>query len=162
VRRPELPRILRISVIALIHSAAAVSIARGASWKGIEPLVSRRADVVRVLGQPASENSADASMRFATREGQVTVYLVTRDFAAQKGWGPAYEGSVVQIILQHEKAPDTPRSLGLEGNRQFTREVRGDSVFYRNRKEGVIYIFKGGKLATTIYSPKDGGPGTDD
>lgn len=155
-------RLLRISGIAFSLAAATASTASAASWKGIEPLVSRRADVVHVLGQPASENAANESMRFTTREGEVTVFLVTRDFAAQKGWGPAYEGSVVQIILQHEKAKDTPKSLGLEGNRQFTREVRGDSVFYRNRKEGIIRIFRGGTLSTTIYAPKDGGPGTDD
>lgn len=155
-------QLLRIVGIAFSLAAATASNASAASWKGIEPLVSRRADVLRVLGHPASENAANASMRFTTREGEVTVFLVTRDFAAQKGWGPAYEGSVVQIILQHEKAKDTPKSLGLEGNRQFTREARGDSVFYRNRKEGIIRIFRGGTLATTIYAPNDGGPGTDD
>ncbi|HEX5134452.1 MAG TPA: hypothetical protein VFW81_03585 [Thermoanaerobaculia bacterium] len=155
-------RPLRIPGIALLLALAAASAARAASWKGLEPLVSRRADVVRVLGKPTSENAADASMHFATRDGEATVFLVTRDFAALKGWDPASEGTVVQIIVQHENARDTPKSLGLEGNRRFDREVRGDSVFYRNRKEGIIYIFKAGKLATTIYSPKDGGPGSDD
>ncbi len=161
MRGPELSRLFRISGIAPILVLAAVSTASAASWKGIEPLASRRADVIRVLGKPVAEN-ADSSMRFSTREGEATVSLVTRDFAALKRWDPAYEGTVVQIILQHANARDTPKSLGLEGNRRFTREVRGDSVFYRNRKEGIIRIFKGGKLATTIYSPNDGGPGTDD
>lgn len=157
-----MPALFRISAITSILFVAAVSTARAASWKGIEPLVSRRDDVVRVLGKPVSESGAGTSMRFSTREGEATVFLVTRDFAVLKGWDPAYEGTVVQIILQHANAGDTPKSLGLDGNRQFTREARGDSVFYRNRKEGIIRIFKGGRLATTIYSPKDGGPGTDD
>jgi hypothetical protein len=52
--------------------------------------------------------------------------------------------------------------LRLDGNPRFDREVRGGSVFYRNRKEGVIRIFTNGRLATSIFAPEDGGPGTDD
>jgi hypothetical protein len=148
--------------LAAILCVATVSTAHAATWKGIEPLKSRRADVVRILGKPASENSADASMRFATAEGGVIVSLVTRDFAAQKGWSPELEGTVVQILLQHEGSKETPKSLRLDGNPRFDREVRGGSVFYRNRKEGVIRIFTNGRLATSIFAPEDGGPGTDD
>jgi hypothetical protein len=148
--------------IASILIAAAVSTASAATWKGIEPLKSRRDDVIRILGKPASENSANASMAFATREGAATVSFVTQDFAALKGWPAELEGTVVQILLQHENSKDTPKSLGLEGNRKIDREVRGDSVFYRDRKEGIIRIFKGNKLVTTIYAPEDGGPGAYD
>src|SRR5512138_214751 len=153
---------LRILGAALAIAAATVAPARAESWKGIEPLSSRRADVTRILGKPVGENTADASLRFAVPEGSVTVSLVTRDFAALKGWSPALEGTVVQILLQHEKSNDTPKSLRLEGNRRVDREVRGDSVIYRNRKDGIIRIFKAGKLTTSIYSPPDGGPGRDD
>jgi hypothetical protein len=155
-------KLFRLGGIALLLAVAAASTAVAASWKGIEPLKSRRADVVAALGKPASENASDASMRFSTPEGEATVFLVTRDFAALKGWNPTYEGTVVQIIVQHTNSKETPKSLGLEGPRRIDREVRGDSVFYRNRKEGIIHIFKGGRLVTTIYAPKDGGPGTDD
>jgi hypothetical protein len=148
--------------LAAVLCVATVSTAHAATWKGIEPLKSRRADVVRILGKPASENAADASMRFATPEGGVIVSLVTRDFAAQKGWSPELEGTVVQILLQHEGSKETPKSLRLDGNPRFDREVRGGSVFYRNRKEGVIRIFTNGRLATSIFAPEDGGPGTDD
>jgi hypothetical protein len=145
-----------------ILCALAVSTAHAATWKGIEPLKSRRADVLRILGKPAAENPADASMRFATPEGSATVSLVTRDFAAQKGWSPELEGTVVQILLQHEGSKETPKSLRLDGNPRFDREVRGPSVFYRNRKEGIIRIFTNGRLATSIFAPEDGGPGSDD
>jgi hypothetical protein len=148
--------------LAVIVAATMVSTAHAAAWKGIEPLASRRPDVIRILGNPASENPADASMRFATREGSAIVSLVTRDFAARKGWPSQLEGTVVQILLQHEKSKDTPKSLRLQGNPRFDREVRGDSVLYRNRKEGIIRVFTGGKLVTSIYSPADGGPLPDD
>lgn len=154
-------RFLRIAGIALALAAGS-SAADGAGWKGIEPLQSRRADVIRVLGKPIDENAAGTSMRFATREGEATVFLVTREFAGEKRWDPAVEGTVVQIILQHENSKKTPKALGLEGNNRFERQVRGDSVFYRNRKDGIIHIFKDGKLATTIYAPADGGPGAND
>jgi hypothetical protein len=155
-----MPRILALA--AAILCVTATSTAHAATWKGIEPLKSRRADVVRILGKPAAENPADASMRFATAAGGVTVSLLTRDFAAQKGWPLDLEGTVVQVLLQHEGSKETPKSLGVEGNPRFDREVRGGSVFYRNRKEGIIRIFTNGKLATSIFAPEDGGPGTDD
>jgi hypothetical protein len=158
----RIPGMRRILGVAAILAATTVSTAQAASWKGIEPLTSRRPDVIRILGQPASENAADASMRFATREGGVIVSLTTRDFAARKGWPPALEGTVVQILLQHEKSKDTPKSLRLDGNPRFDREVRGESVLYRNRKDGIIRIFTAGKLTTSIYSPADGGPLPDD
>ena len=157
-----MPALRRISATALFLALAAASSAAAATWKGIEPLKSRRADVLRILGKPTAENAADASMRFATPEGSATVSLVTRDFAAQKGWAPELEGTVVQILLQHEGSKETPKSLRLDGNPRFDREVRGPAVFYRNRKEGVIRIFTNGKLATSIFAPEDGGPGTDD
>lgn len=143
---------IRIAGIAVLVLATFAPVAAAASWKGIEPLKSRRADVLRILGKPASENAAEASMKFATPEGVATVYLVTRDFAALKGWDPSSEGTVVQILLQHENAKDTPKSLGLEGNPRIDREVRGDSVFYRDQKAGLIRIFKANKLVTTIFT----------
>lgn len=153
----------RTGIAAILAATVVVSTARAASWKGIDPLKTRRADVVRILGKPASENAADSSMRFSTPEGVATVSFVTRDFAALKGWDAALEGTVVQILLQHENSKETARSLGLEGNRKIDREARGDLVFYRDRKEGIIRIFnKSGKLATTIYAPADGGPGAYD
>jgi hypothetical protein len=155
-------RTCRAAGIAGLVLAMLAPPAIAAPWRGIEPLKSRRADVLRILGKPASENAAEASLRFATPEGAATVYLVTRDFAALKGWAPTYEGTVVQIIVQHENAKDTPKSLGLEGNRRIDREVRGDSVFYRDRKAGLIRIFQAGKLVTSIFAPEDGGPGPDD
>jgi hypothetical protein len=156
-----MPRKVGIAVILAVAFAA--SAARAASWRGIDPLNSRRADVMRILGKPASENAADSSMRFSTPEGVATVSFVTQDFGALKGWDPALVGTVVQILLQHENSKETAKSLGLEGNRKLDREERGELVFYRDRKEGIIRIFnKNGKLATTIYAPADGGPGKND
>jgi hypothetical protein len=152
----------RIVAITAITFAAVAGLAQAASWKGIEPLKARRADVIRILGKPVSGGPTDPSMRFTTRDGVAIVSFVRRDFGALKGWDPQLEGTVVQILIQHEGSKDTPRSLGLEGNAKFDRQEKGDTVFYRNRKEGIIRIFKAGKLATTIYAPADGGPGAYD
>ena len=153
----------KVGIVVILAIAVVASTVRAASWKGIDPLKTRRADVIRILGKPASENAADSSMRFSTPEGVATVSFVTQDFGALKGWDPALVGTVVQILLQHENSKETAKSLGLEGNRKLDREVRGDLVFYRDRKEGIIRIFdKSGKLATTIYAPADGGPGAND
>src|SRR5713226_9529446 len=84
----------------------------GAAWNGIEPFKSRRADVERVLGKPASEGP-EGLLHFNVAGGTVTVAFVGAGFVAGKGLRPELEGTVLQIILQHEKSSDTPESMGL-------------------------------------------------
>jgi len=129
--------------------------ARGASWNGIEPLKSRRAEVVQILGQPISE-SADGVLRFKVMGGSVQINFVDGKFVAAKKLRPELEGTVLQIVLQHEHSSDTPESLKLLKNRDFARDdVQGVSIF-RNPKEGVHYTFIEGTLKTTRYTFADG------
>jgi hypothetical protein len=129
--------------------------AQGASWNGIEPFKSRRADVVRILGQPISE-STDGVLRFKVMGGSVQISFVDGKFVKTKKLAPEAEGTVLQIVLQHERSSDTPESLKLLKNRDFVSDdVQGVSIF-RNVKEGVHYTFIEGTLKTTRYTFADG------
>ena len=149
-------RLLRAALFVLT-AAAFVGLdavgARAASWKGIEPLKSRRTDVERALGAPARETQSDGALHFDVAGGRVTVFFVSAQFVASKKLSPALEGTVLQIVLQHDKASDTPESMGLDKNKKFERDEKGNVRLYTNAKEGVIYTFVGGRLNTTRYTP---------
>jgi hypothetical protein len=123
----------------------------GATWNGIEPFKSRRTDLERVLGKPTGEDP-NGALRFNVAGGTALVSFVDAKFVANKKLHPDIEGTVMQIVLQHENASDTPDSMGLTRNRAFEREdLQGASIF-RNLKEGVFYTFLNGRLRTTRYS----------
>jgi hypothetical protein len=137
-----------IAVLGLAQGAAA------ASWNNIEPLKSRRADVERALGQPLRDQpGAEGTLHFKVMGGTVTVAFVSARFVANKKLARELEGTVLQIILQHDNSNDTPESLGLPGKRGFEREERQGALIYSNLREGVIYTFYDGKLKTTRYTP---------
>jgi hypothetical protein len=128
---------------------------QGASWNHIEPLKSRRADVVQILGQPISE-SADGVLRFTVAGGSVQISFVDQKFVTTKKLKPELVGTVLQIVLQHEHSSDTPESMKLLKNREFVRDnVQSVSIF-RNGREGVVYTFIDGTLKTTRYTFADG------
>ena len=145
----------RVSFVALAFAAlfvANVAAVGAASWKGIEPLKSRRADVERVLGMAVRESRTDGALHFNVAGGRVVVFFLSAKTVAVKKMAPELEGTVIQIALQHDAAADTPASLGLDKNKHFEREAKGDVLFYNNQREGIAYIFIGGKLRTTRYS----------
>ena len=128
-------------------------VARAATWKGLEPFTSKRADVERVLGAPIVDRmSKDGTLQFNVTGGTVTVQFVDAKFVAAKKLPPDAEGTVLQIVLQHERATDTPESLSLGANKDFEREDRGNVTVYRNAKDGLFYTFIDGKLKTTRYA----------
>jgi hypothetical protein len=128
--------------------------ARAESWGGIEPLKSRRVDVEKLLGAPLNQPGADDSkLHFNVAGGAVTVTFVTSKFVANKKLSPDYEGTVLQIVLQHERSSETPESLNLPKNRAFDRQEEKDITVYLNLKGGVTYTFIKGTLRTTRYSP---------
>jgi hypothetical protein len=123
-------------------------------WGGIEPLKSRRADVERLLGAPLDVAGGDGStLHFNVAGGSVTVSFVTAKFIANKKLSPDLEGTVLQIVLQHQRSSDTPESLNLSQNHNFDRQDEKDITVYRNLKGGVTYTFINGTLRTTRYSP---------
>src|ERR1044071_4428097 len=148
----------RLRCAGLVLAAAAYVIlssaqTRAATWKGLEPFVSKRADVERALGAPVADRmAADGTLEFNVSGGKVTVFFVTPKFVATKRLPSHYEGTVLQIVLQHDNAADTPESMNLVTNKAF--EHRHDKAVdvYLEPKEGVAYTFVDSRLKTTRYS----------
>lgn len=143
------------TLIVFVFAMSFAGTGQGASWNHIEPLKSRRADVVQILGQPISE-SADGVLRFTVAGGSVQISFVDQKFVTTKKLKPELVGTVLQIVLQHEHSSDTPESMKLLKNREFVRDnVQSVSIF-RNGREGVVYTFIDGTLKTTRYTFADG------
>lgn len=146
-----------IAAIALIFAALVISspVTKAGTWNGIEPLKSRRADVERLLGKPLRDQpGANGTLHFKVAGGVVTIAFVDARFVAAKKLFPELEGTVRQIVLQHEKSSETPESLTIAGNSSFERQDGKDStVVYRNLKDGIVYTFIGGRLKTTYFTP---------
>lgn len=147
----------RISVATLVIFAALALSPKtnAATWNGIEPFRSQRADVIKILGQPLSEG-ADGTMRFAVMGGSVQVSFVNEKFVASKKLRPELAGTVLEIVLNHDHSSDTPESLKLAENRSFTRDETQSSLIFRNPKDGIVYTFQQGVLRTTRYTFADG------
>src|ERR1051325_4269084 len=127
--------------------------ARAATCKGLEPFVSKRADVERVLGAPVADRLAeDGTLEFNVAGGKVTVFFVTPKFVATKRLPERYTDTVLQIVLQHDRATDTPESMNLVTNKAFKHEAKGGVDKYTDEKEGLIYTFVESHLKTTRYS----------
>src|SRR5438105_208698 len=70
-----------------------------ASWNGLEPFKSTRADVIKILGQPIGE-STDGVLRFNVMGGTVQVNFVSDNFVKAKKLRPELVGTVLEIVLQ--------------------------------------------------------------
>ena len=152
IRRNFTPRLslcaLSLALLLMLPPAA-----NAASWNGIEPFKSRRADVERALGKPLSEKMGEGdTLRFRVAGGTATVAFVTRRFVETKKLASNLEGTVLQIILQHDNASDTPETLKLTTDKNFEREQRGASTLFGNTREGVFYMFVNNRLKTTRYT----------
>jgi len=146
-------RAVALSLAAALAVLLSAGAARAATWKGLEPFVSKRADVERVLGAPVSDRFAeDGTLEFNVSGGRVTVFFVTPKFVASKKLPAHYEGTVLQIVLQHERAQDTPESMNLVNNKSFKREAKGSVEKYSDDKEGLFYTFVESRLKTTRYA----------
>ena len=91
-------RVSRVqSALAVLAAAFAVFMlasqeARTATWKGLEPFVSKRADVERVLGKPTADRLAiNGTLHFEQPGGPVTISFVTPKFTAARKLSPALE-----------------------------------------------------------------------
>ena len=142
-----------LGLAAALTVLLSAGIVRAATWKGLEPFVSSRADVERVLGAPATDRyNDDGTLEFNVSGGRVTVFFVTPKFIATKRLPAHYEGTVLQIVLQHQSAQDTPESLNLVTNKSFKREAQGSVEKYTDEKDGLIYTFVESRLKTTRYA----------
>ena len=127
--------------------------ARAAGWSGIEPLKSRRADVERLLGKPVDDRPGQTgTLKFKVAGGTVTVAFIDARFVAAHKLSPALEGTVRQVVLQHDSSSESPESLKLVKNGSFEREDRGQVSVFRNTRDGLAYTFVAGRLRTTYYT----------
>src|SRR3954463_4647461 len=146
-------RAVALSLAAALAVLLSAGAARAATWKGLEPFVSKRADVERVLGVPVADRYAsDGTLEFNVSGGKVTIFFVTPKFVASKKLPSHYEGTVLQIVLQHEHAQDTPESMNLVSNKSFKRAGHASVETYTDEKEGLIYTFVESHLKTTRYA----------
>jgi hypothetical protein len=141
--------------VLMLCSAGHLAPVRAASWQGIEPFKSRRADVIKILGQPISE-SAGGMLRFAVIGGSVQISFVDEKFVTTKKLQKDIAGTVLQVILQHSNSSDTPESMNLLKNKAFIRDDNKNISVFRSPKEGIVYTFIDGKLKTTRYTFADG------
>ena len=144
---------------ALVVGLCAASVllqARGSgatSWGEIEPLRSRRADVERVLGKPLEDKAGQTgTLRFKVQGGTVQVAFVDARFVRAHKLSAGTEGTVRQIVLQHEASSDTPETMKLAKNSAFERDPQGNAVIFRNLRDGISYTFIEGRLRTTYYT----------
>jgi len=142
--------VLRVALSIFFLSASV----NAGSWHGIEPFKSRRADVLQILGQPISE-SPNGPLTFRIAGGTASISFVDDKFVRAKKLRPEIEGTVLQIILQHENSSDTPESMNLSKNRDFVRDETKEALIYRNLKQGIVYTFFRGELQTTRYTFSD-------
>ncbi|OLE54701.1 MAG: hypothetical protein AUG51_07030 [Acidobacteria bacterium 13_1_20CM_3_53_8] len=128
---------------------------QAASWNGIEPLKSRRADVERILGRPLPQESGGQqnTLRFKVAGGLVTVFFTDARFVKNKKLPADLEGTVLEVVLQHENSSDTPESLGLPQKHEFKRDDQHGAIIYSNLRDGIVYTFINNRLKTTRYSP---------
>ena len=142
-------------VFVALASTSLPTKASAASWHGIEPFKTHRAEVLQILGTPISE-SADGVLRFSVSGGSVQVSFVNEKFVTAKKLRPELAGTVLEIVLQHEHSSETPESMNLPNNKSFVRDVAGNIVIFRNIKDGIVYTFIDGRLKTTRYTFADG------
>ena len=134
-------------LVAVSQSALAVD------WNGIEPLKSKRADVERILGQPVQSEPGDlGTLHFRVMGGKVTIAFVNANFVRTKKLSPELEGTVLQIVLQHDNSSESPETMRLVDNKNFEREDRQGTTLFRNLRDGIAYTFFDGRLKTTRYS----------
>lgn len=152
-RVPRVKCALAVLVTALAALMLASQEAQGATWRGLEPLVSRRADVERVLGKPTADRLAkDGTLQYAAPEGTATVFFVTQKFIAARKLPARLEGTVLLILVQHASSTATPGSMKLPANQDFERQVSGPTEIYTNPKDGIYHTFVESRLKTTRYS----------
>ena len=144
----------RVSIVVLLAPFVIPSIVGAASWNGIEPFKTRREDVIKILGAPIGE-TPDGVARFKVMGGSVQVSFVNDRFVTVKKLKPELVGTVLEVVLQHDKSTDTPESLKLAENKSFVRDEAKGTTIFRNMKEGLIYTFIDGSLKSTRYTFAD-------
>jgi predicted methyltransferase len=158
MRPIENSKLVRALVLATLGGFAltlmGAQTAVAASWNGIEPFKSTRADVIKILGKPIGE-STEGVLRFNVMGGTVQVNFVSDNFMKAKKLRPELVGTVLEIVLQHENSSDTPVTMKLLDNKAFVRDETKTTTIFRNLKDGLVYTFMDDKLKSTRYTFAD-------
>lgn len=144
----------RVAIVIMLAPLVLPAVVSAASWNGIEPFKTRKDDVIKILGAPVGE-SPDGVARFTVMGGTVQVSFVNERFVTAKRLKPELVGTVLEVVLQHEKSSDTPESLKLAENKSFVRDDSKGATIFRNMKQGLIYTFIDGSLKSTRYTFAD-------
>jgi hypothetical protein len=140
-----------VAVVALVASSAWR--VRAEAWGGVVPLKSRRADVERALGKPAEDTPGETgTLRYKVQGGMITVAFVNARFVEAHKLAPELEGTVLQLVLQHDASNDTPETMKLTDKSEFEHDAHGNAEIFRNQRDGIAYTFIDGKLKTTYYT----------
>ncbi|MDX6382692.1 MAG: hypothetical protein QOK48_265 [Blastocatellia bacterium] len=143
-----------ILFVAILAGAGLATNVSAAAWNGIEPFKTRRDEVLKIMGPPVSESS-DGSLHFNVSGGTVQISFVDEKFVTNKKLRPELAGTVLQVILQHQHSSDTPESMKLKQNKDFSRDDSRNILVYRNIQDGLLYTFIDGSLKTTRYTFAD-------
>src|ERR1700730_152404 len=84
------------TVVLVLGSMSFARDAKAASWQGIEPFKTRRADVLQILGTPISQ-SPEGVLRFRVSGGSVQVSFADEKFVTAKKLRPEIAGTVIEI-----------------------------------------------------------------
>lgn len=135
---------MKVAGLLLACACAALSVAaqaqtrRAAGWRRIVPAQSKRADVLRRLGKPASGSTSYSSYEFEDEYARI-FYADGKRCAAGGGWNvPA--GTVLSIVVTPRKelrVSDLRLDLG-----KLEKEAAGDTPSHANYKDaaaGVTY-----------------------
>ena len=144
----------RVSIAFFFALIPGLTTAHAKAWNGIEPFKTTRAEVIKILGAPIGE-SPDGVVRFKVMGGSVQVSFVNEKFVKSKRLRPELVGTVLLVVLEHERSSDTPESLKLAENKAFVRDESKATTIFRNLKEGLTYTFIDGTLRTTRYTFAD-------
>ena len=128
-------------VVALLACAGFATSVSAASWNGIEPLKSRRDDVMKIMGPPVSE-SADGLLRYKVSGGSVQITFVDEKFVKNKKLRPELAGTVLEIVLQHEHSSDTAESMSLLQSRFHPRQRAQHLSLPQSQKRRRLHVYR--------------------
>jgi hypothetical protein len=138
MRKMKVAGLILACACAVLSAAAPAQTRRAAGWRRIVPAQSKRADVLRRLGKPASGSTSYSSYEFEDEYARI-FYADGKRCAAGGGWNvPA--GTVLSIVV-------TPRTelrvsdLRLDLSK-LEKEAAGDTPSHANYEDaaaGVTY-----------------------
>lgn len=128
--------------------------ARAASWRGITPLKSTRADVERLLGPPHRESG-----RYDFPEETASVRYATDKHCdnANDCWCVAPKDVVIHVFVYVSvEMKFSELKLDLREYKKFTSPAAPHHTTYSNEKEGITYtVTEDGDVRSIDYHPSE-------